>query len=359
MSLFSRRNRRSSGFTLIELLVVIAIIAILIGLLLPAVQKVREAAARSQCQNNLKQLGLAVANYESAYSKLPYGRNSSTVTIAGTPTVVGSDAGPLVVLLPYIEQEALFRQINTQVYTLKAMTSEVRWLNIAFPNTFSVSRNRVKVFECPSDTVNDIQVGGVISRVRSGSAFGGITVGFFDAAGLITSGGLPGMTNYVPISGCIGRWSAAVTAGSSGEFYQRREGVFMDDREAKLSMITDGLSNTMFFAEYLGQFGVGTGGAAVAVGPRSFSLPWMAANGFPTYWSMREPTTLFSLNSRHTGIFNTAFGDGSVRTLRKFNPGGYPPSAAWIVNRTDPSWDTLQSLAGASEGDITRDVLGN
>src|SRR5260370_389189 len=89
-------TKRRPGFTLIELLVVIAIIAILIALLVPAVQKVREAAARTQCTNNLKQIGLAIHNYENANKKFP----------AGTDPVSGASA--IVQLLPYLEQASLF-----------------------------------------------------------------------------------------------------------------------------------------------------------------------------------------------------------------------------------------------------------
>jgi prepilin-type N-terminal cleavage/methylation domain-containing protein/prepilin-type processing-associated H-X9-DG protein len=130
-----RRSRPLVGFTLIELLVVIAIIAVLIALLLPAVQAAREAARRSQCVNNLKQLGLAVQNYASAIGSLP-----PTANTTPAPAGIGStnDFSMLARLLPFLEQQPLFNSLNhTQVYNAVE--------NGTASSTF------VRTFTCPSD----------------------------------------------------------------------------------------------------------------------------------------------------------------------------------------------------------------
>jgi len=129
---------RRDGFTLVELLVVIAIIGILIALLLPAVQSAREAARRAQCQNNLKQIGLAVHNYESAHKAFPAGNYQS---VHGTW---------LVGLLPYVEQEALFdKYVDFGCYYGYPTTS----IRYGSSQNLPVTRTQLSVYTCPSDTV--------------------------------------------------------------------------------------------------------------------------------------------------------------------------------------------------------------
>ena len=153
--------RRHSAFTLIELLVVIAIIAILIGLLLPAVQKVREAAARMKCSNNLKQLGLAMHNYESAYHAFPQGRNQY-------PKVVSAPAR----LLAFVEQDNLQKLVSYEG-------------TLADPQNVAASKTRVGLFVCPSDPLSG-QVPGLTDYGTNYVACNGTGV-ILDANGNISS----------------------------------------------------------------------------------------------------------------------------------------------------------------------------
>src|SRR5476649_2064293 len=132
------RMKKRHGFTLIELLVVIAIIAVLIALLLPAVQQAREAARRTQCKNNLKQLGLASANYESTYSRLPSGGKGVDVSLIN---LYGFPDSYFTAILPFLDQAPVYQQFNLSLH----------YTNSSSSNNATAARTKITAFLSPSN----------------------------------------------------------------------------------------------------------------------------------------------------------------------------------------------------------------
>ncbi len=229
--------RKRSGFTLIELLVVIAIIAILIGLLLPAVQKVREAAARSTCQNNLKQISLGSMNYESAFQTLPPG-----------DTRGGGFGTWAVPLLPYIEQENIFRLYQNFDETVNNAWQYNTYLPANTPPVFNagpagvtaVTNSFIKSMSCPSDpragASNTVPFGTVVLSRHNYAANFGNTV----RRQLNVNQDLSLCTGA---TGCFAVFGGAPFQVSTGN------GAAKGAKPVGLLAISDGTSNTLMFAE--------------------------------------------------------------------------------------------------------------
>jgi prepilin-type N-terminal cleavage/methylation domain-containing protein/prepilin-type processing-associated H-X9-DG protein len=324
------------GFTLIELLVVIAIIGVLIGLLLPAVQKVREAANRMSCSNNLKQIGLALHSYHDTFNGFPPGYIDGNTDPNSTPdNDVGPGWGWASFLLPQLEQQNLFYRINfTQ--------------GIGMGSNTAVTKQQLKVFLCPGDAYpQNFTVWPTNIEAAHSSYVGcnGWEECFYGAGGNPPDG--PG------------------TDGLPGPLGRAGIGVFYRNSRIRMADVRDGLSNTIAVGERSGDHAPATWTGAVPGGrcpawravqpPTPYSLPpgppydnadfaeaLCLAHGNATHlpsadFPIYDPDTFYSMHAGRGANF--LFGDGSVHYLSgSINPATYQAMCTSAGGETLGDW---------------------
>jgi prepilin-type N-terminal cleavage/methylation domain-containing protein/prepilin-type processing-associated H-X9-DG protein len=322
---------KSRGFTLIELLVVIAIIAVLVALLLPAVQQAREAARRTQCRNNLKQLGLALHNYESALSVFPPGWIANTGAHVFPP--VGSLWGWGSMILPYIDQQPLYTQLGASNGTTPFGAPGMGFNNVWTTSTIGAvgtpwpvgqgTRTVLQAFRCPSD----IGQNEVLFPLPAPNGF--VAAGLPPGIGTSRSN-YPGVIGHIQLlqpNGSTVQVPAAQNPMGSG--------MFSHNSRRRMGDVTDGTSNTFFVGERGSQRvqqAFAMGGETTLFGPVNLNtVQGLALGGGDTgtVLNFRQPATIVNygidsvpgpilssgFSSLHAGGAHFLMGDGSVRFI--------------------------------------------
>ncbi len=306
-----RRDRLAvarRGFTLVELLVVIAIIGILVALLLPAVHAAREAARRTQCVNNMKQVALAAHNFHDSHNRLPPGSLNSIVpgTLANPRD---QHAGVLVFLLPYMEQALLYdgikNDLNLRLEHDFALANAMPTLvsvdlipktdaYFARAKTWSLAQTKIPGLLCPSDNAESSS--GVVAWIDNEQRGPGTRDRAFlnwwsrGATGL-------GRTNYVGCSGQLGE--------GQNWYWGPRKGVFWSRSKNRFADILDGTTHTLMFGEVLGHYSGKN---------RLISFPWISAHGQASAWGLKKgyDARWTNFSSWHSGAVQFALADGSI-----------------------------------------------
>jgi len=325
------------GFTLIEILVVIAIIGMLVALLLPAVQAAREAARRSQCENNLKQIGLALHGYQDTHACFPQGRlisHDPRYMVVGSPCAGPLDRSFLIAILAYTEQAPLFHSINHSVTIL------------GFENS-TIHSTSIGIFACPSDPDSGHPRRGFLDEPLPGPVPDFASVSFTSYAGMMGSVYTRALPD--PLQGC----------SVNPHEIARTNGCINDLAPLTLASVIDGLSYTLVVAEkattilrkaddpshpriaeqegwwFLGEVGLTLVTAthppnAYKKTPTSYSGVWVS-----------------SASSLHPGGVNGLLGDGSVRFIKEtIDSTPLDPSTGWPVGLMPGVWQKLATRNG-------------
>ena len=333
-------GRPRRGFTLIELLVVIAIIAVLIALLLPAVQQAREAARRTQCKNNLKQLGLALHNYHDTFNLFPMGVVNQRPIPIDNSARFGNWAWSAMIL-PQLEQAPLYNTLQVSSIQLDAaLADRPNDGDVDFPGDTNATsllqqmQQRYAVFRCPSDSGPDTAT---VNARR-----------MMDATGTRRATAL---SNYPGVN------SSGQIRPNAGTPDANANGIFLRDRCRRMGDVTDGLSNTAVVGERAWDLGL--------IDAMGNPIPQYAANVFGANGTVgannqglasvlgsmvrglncpeRNNVCRRAFSSQHVGGVQFLFGDGSVRFISEnvqFNPNA-------AVN------SIIEAVMGVNDGRVT------